>query len=406
MEKGEEGGEGMTQLSVFECAFPPIKTKKKIRLIELFAGIGAQAKALENLGADFEHWKVCEYDKYAVKSYNAIHGTSFKPSDIRNIHGEDLEISDLEKNFYIMTYSFPCQDLSMEGKQRGMKKGNGTRSGLLWEVERILHELSRGEKLPQMLLMENVPSVHGKRNVEDFADWIRSLDDLGYQSYWKDLNAEDFGIPQSRNRCFMVSVLGRYSFSFPNGFPLEKSLEDMLEEEVDEKYFLPEDRVQKMQRDQYNTNRYIHENGSRNIRSITANESRVTSCVEVFRTIRTGRERVVRQEPHVGFGECMRKIEKIGQLKCSFESAGRVYSASGICPTINTCSGGGREPKIEYENRVRRLTERELFRLMGFSDDCFDKASKVNSSTQLKKQAGNSIVVPVLEAIFKQILED
>ena len=396
----------MTQLSVFECAFPPIKTKKKIRLIELFAGIGAQAKALENLGADFEHWKVCEYDKYAVKSYNAIHGTSFKPSDIRNIHGEDLEISDLEKYFYIMTYSFPCQDLSKAGKQRGMKKGEGTRSGLLWEVERILHELSRGGQLPQMLLMENVTAVHGKRNVDDFADWIRSLDDMGYQSYWKDLNASDFGIPQNRDRCFMVSVFGRYSFSFQKGFPLEKSLEDMLEEEVDEKYFLSEDRVEKMQRDPYKTNRYIHENGSGNIRSITAHESRGTSCVEVCRTIRTGEGGSLDKKHMWDLASVCVKLKKIGQLEGSFESAGRVYSASGICPTINTCGGGGSTPMIEYEKRVRRLTERELFRLMGFSDDDFDHASKVNSSTQIKKQAGNSIVVPVLEAIFKQILED
>ena len=403
MEKGKESGEGMTQLSVFECAFPPIKTKKKIRLIELFAGIGAQAKALENLGADFEHWKVCEYDKYAVRSYNAIHGTSFKPSDIRNIHGKDLEISDLEKYFYIMTYSFPCQDLSTAGKQRGMKKGEGTRSGLLWEVERILHELSRCGQLPQMLLMENVPAVHGKRNVEDFADWIMLLDDFGYQSYWKDLNASDFGIPQNRDRCFMVSVLGRYSFSFPKGFPLEKSLEDMLEEEVAEKYFLSEDRVEKMQRDPYKTNRYIHENGSGNIRS--AHESRGTSCVEVCRTIRTGGGGSL-DKKHMWDLVSVCVKSKIGQLKGSFESAGRVYSASEVCQTTNTCGGGWREPMIEHDKIVRRLTERELFRLMGFSDDDFDKASKVNSSTQLKKQAGNSIVVPILEAIFKQILED
>ena len=405
MEKGEEGEEGMTQLSVFECAFPTIKTKKKIRLIELFAGIGAQAKALENLGADFEHWKVCEYDKYAVKSYNAIHGTSFKPSDIRNIHGKYLEISDLEKYFYIMTYSFPCQDLSMAGKQTGMKKGEGTRSGLLWEVERILHELSRGGQLPQMLLMENVPAVHGKRNVDDFADWIRLLDDIGYQSYWKDLNATDFGIPQNRDRCFMVSVLGRYSFSFPEGFQLEKSLEDMLEEEVDEKYFLSEDRVEKMQRDPYKANRYIHENGSGNIRTITAHESRGTSCVEVCRTIRTEGGGLL-DKSHMWDLASVCVKSKIGQIKGSFESVGRVYSASEVCQTTNTCGVGGSAPMIEYEKRVRRLTERELFRLMGFSDDDFDKASKVNSSTQIKKQAGNSIVVPVLEAIFKQILED
>ena len=346
MEKGKESGEGMTQLSVFECAFSPIKTKKKIRLIELFAGIGAQAKALENLGANFEHWKVCEYDKYAVKSYNAIHGTSFKQSDIRNIHGEDLEISDLEKYFYIMTYSFPCQDLSTAGKQRGMKKGEGTRSGLLWEVERILHERSRCGQLPQMLLMENVPAVHGKRNVEDFADWIRSLDDLGYQSYWKDLNASDFGIPQNRDRCFMVSVLGKYSFSFPSGIPLQIGLKDVLEQEADEKYYISEDQESLIRESTFTMLRSlivpVPDIGGM-MHTLTAHDSRGATCVE---------------------------LQKEGEI------------------------------------RIRRITPKEAWRFMGFDDEDLEKASKVNSNSQLYKQAGNSIVVPVLEAIFKQILED
>lgn len=142
----------MTQISMFD-GVKPFKIDKPIRLIELFAGIGAQAKALERIGANFEHYRVCEIDKYAVKSYNAIHGTNFVPSDITKITADDLGITDLDKYCYVMTYSFPCQDLSLAGKMKGMKKGTGTRSGLLWEVKRLLDEC---QELPQLLLMENV----------------------------------------------------------------------------------------------------------------------------------------------------------------------------------------------------------------------------------------------------------
>lgn len=128
------------QRSIFD-GNEPLKITKPIRLIELFAGIGAQAKALENLGVDFEHYRICEFDKYAVVSYNAIHGTNFEPSDITQIHARDLGIEETDKYFYIMTYSFPCTDLSKAGKQQGMGKESGTRSGLLWEVERILSEI-------------------------------------------------------------------------------------------------------------------------------------------------------------------------------------------------------------------------------------------------------------------------
>lgn len=120
------------------------KIDKPIRLIELFAGIGAQAKALEMLGVKFEHHRICEFDKYAVASYNAIHGTHFQPTDIRDLRWRDLGVTDTDKYCYILTYSFPCQDLSVAGKQRGMIKGSGTRSGLLWEVERLLTECVNG----------------------------------------------------------------------------------------------------------------------------------------------------------------------------------------------------------------------------------------------------------------------
>ena len=227
--------EQMTQIGMFDGT-QAFKIDKPIRLIELFAGIGAQAKALENLGVDFEHYRICEFDKYAVASYNAVHGTNFEPSDITKITANDLGIVDTDKYCYIMTYSFPCQDLSVAGNQKGMTKGSGTRSGSLWEVERLLEECN---ELPQVLLMENVPQVHGEQNKNDFYAWIKKLEELGYKNYWKDLNAKNYGIPQNRNRCFCVSILGDYYYDFPTPVPLKLKLRDMLEDNVDEKYYIP-----------------------------------------------------------------------------------------------------------------------------------------------------------------------
>lgn len=222
---------------------------KPIRLIELFAGIGSQAKALTNLGVEFEHHVVCEFDEKAINSYNAVHGTSFNTSDITKLTGNDLHITDTDKFTYLLTYSFPCQDLSNAGLGRGMEKGSGTRSGLLWEVERLLNECT---ELPQVLLMENVPQVHGKKNVEHFEKWIAFLESKGYSNYWQDLNAKDYGIPQNRNRCFMVSILGDYTFEFPEPIELTLTLKDMLEDEVDEKYYLSDRAIQGRSNSKFN----------------------------------------------------------------------------------------------------------------------------------------------------------
>lgn len=217
--------------------FPKFEIKNKIRLIELFAGVGSQAMALRDIGADFEHYKVCEFDKYAIASYNAIHGTNFEPSDITKLKGEDLEIEDTDKYTYLMTYSFPCQDLSLAGKQKGMSKGAGTRSGLLWEVERLLNET---KNLPQVLLMENVPQVHAEKNLLDFENWLAFLRSKGYYNFWQDLNAKDYGIPQNRKRCFCVSILSDdfIEFDFPKSQELKLKMKDLLESDVDEKYYI------------------------------------------------------------------------------------------------------------------------------------------------------------------------
>ncbi len=216
------------------------KIDKPIRLIELFAGVGSQAMALKDLNAGFEHHKVVEVDKKAIASYNAIHKTNFAPIDIRDVKAHDLGVVDTDRFMYIMTYSFPCQDLSMAGSQKGMAKGGGTRSSLLWEVERLLKELDESEaySLPQVLLMENVPMVHGKRNIKDFNEWKDFLRSLGYNNFWKDLNAVDFGVPQNRIRCFMVSLLGGCSYRFPKKTFLRECIDDYCEDGVPEKFYI------------------------------------------------------------------------------------------------------------------------------------------------------------------------
>lgn len=235
-----------TQTTIFEYISPTYKISKPIRLIELFAGIGSQAKALKNLGIEFEHWKVIEFDRHAIDSYNAIHDTHFQVTDIRNVHASDLAIEERYRYCYIMTYSFPCQDLSLAGKQKGMQKGSDTRSGLLWEVERILDECN-GE-LPEILLMENVPQVIGKKNISDFQLWRDKLEKLGYSNYVQILNAKDYGIPQNRERCFMVSLLGDWSYCFPKKEPLRTRLRDLLENTVDKKYYLSKKIILRMEK--------------------------------------------------------------------------------------------------------------------------------------------------------------
>lgn len=457
------------QYSVFDIFSEPLKIDKPIRLIELFAGIGSQAKALERIGADFEHYRVCEFDKYAIKSYNAIHGTNFSTSDITQLTAEDLGIVDTNKYCYIMTYSFPCQDLSLAGKQKGMAKGENTRSGLLWEVERLLNECS---ELPQVLLMENVTQVHGKKNKEHFDEWIAFLESKGYSNYWKDLNAKNFGIPQNRNRTFMVSVLGDYTYEFPKEFPLQLRLKDMLEDSVDEKFYLSERMIDffnkntKKQQEKGNGSKFSPTDGSGIGKAITTRAGGRMDDNFI-------------EEP---------KCEMVGMLSGGkwdklHDISRRVYSGDGVSPTIHTSGGGQQEPKVIeprviggigekksnggtqwyqqdriYDNecamsvttgfhpyykteeplaydeqngyirkdgtvgtlttdgsspkhnnrvvedmRIRKLTPKECWRLMGFDDADFEKAAQYNSNSQLYKQAGNSIVVDVLAHIFTQL---
>lgn len=230
------------QLGLFDEEYPKYEIKKPIRLIELFAGIGSQSMALKRLGVDFESYRAVEFDEFAMKSYNHIHNTNFPTMDITKIHAKDLGIVEKDKYEYIMFYSFPCTDLSLAGKQLGMKRGSGTRSSLLFEVERLLIECE--DNLPQILIMENVTQVFSEKNLPDFKEWIMFLYRLGYSNFYQALNAKDFGVPQNRDRCFMVSMLGKYDYEFPRPIPLEKVIVDVLEDDVDEKFFIRNEKAQ------------------------------------------------------------------------------------------------------------------------------------------------------------------
>lgn len=221
-------------VGVFDGVLHPYKITKPIRLIELFAGVGSQAMSLRAIGANFETWRVVEFDAYAVDVYNAIHGTDFVTQDITKVKGSDLGIVDTDKYEYVMTYSFPCQALSLAGKHGGMVEGSGTSSSLLWEVRRLLDEC---ENLPQVLVMENVPQVHNETNLPHFNRWLEYLASKGYRSFWQDMNAKNYGVAQNRARCICVSILSNASFTFPEEYALEKRLSDYLDDNVDEKYY-------------------------------------------------------------------------------------------------------------------------------------------------------------------------
>ena len=370
------------QLSIFDLNTEVFKITKPIRLIEIFAGVGSQAMALRDLGADFEHYRVVEFDKYAIKSYNAIHGTDFPTMDVTEIKGIDLGIEDVKSFTYLLTYSFPCKDLSVAGLGKGMQKGSGTRSGLLWEVERLLNEV---ENLPKVLLMENVPQVHGKKNMDDFQRWIQFLESKGYSNYWQDLNAKNYGVAQNRNRCFMVSILGNYKYEFPKPIELTKRMKDYLEDEVDGVADLsfPESKTRRGR---------VQENG------------------QVSPTLMAGEQDICRIETYSPYVNQKYKEfqEENGYIPEYFNPYNKT-ELTDVAPTLTaqgeSVTKSSTVLKCDTHYRIRKLTPKECWRLMDFTDEDFEKAAQVNSNTQLYRQAGNSIIRNVLVAILGQLIE-
>ena len=319
----------------------------KLRLVELFSGIGAQATALENLGIPFES-VCCEIDPSAYKAYCAIHG------DAPNL-GDITKVEHLPGQVDLLTYSFPCQDLSIAGLQKGMTEGSGSRSSLLWEVGRLLEDAKERNDLPRYLVMENVDAILNTKNYANFQKWITKLTEMGYTSSYKVLNATDYGVPQSRRRCFMVSALDEGRFRFPEGSPLEKRLRDVLETDVPEEYYLSEERIAKYERTKSNQAAMGRGFGWK-----------PTTLDGIMSTIMTNLNKDCTNtviEPDIIRAGDLHQDSLIDQHN-------RVYSSEGISPTVCPPHGNGDAPKIE---------EPELIRA-GTLDLAYDQDSRVYSA--------------------------
>ena len=359
-----------------------------LKVIELFSGIGAPRKALEKLNINHKVIGFSEIDKFAIESYRAIHNDFLTPNlgDITKI--KELPETDL------LIYGSPCQDISIAGKQRGIKEG--TRSGLLLEVLRLIEVYKNKNTLPKYLLLENVSNILSKEHRKEFQNYLLFLEKLGYKNFYKIMNAVDYKIPQNRERLFCLSVLDKKArYNFPKQKKLNIFLRDMLEKEVDEKYYLSEEKTKKFISENWEKIKEIEETEEINfINSLSGKncqgERVYTPDVAVTLSALAG-----------GFGG-KKGLYIIGNLPTGGQK-GRIYSPNGVLGCLT--STDYKDPPKIYENyRIRRLTPLECYRLMGFSDEDFNRARRIGmSDSQLYKQAGNSIVVNVPEVIFKNL---
>ncbi len=475
-----------------------------LRILSLFSGIGAFEKALTNLGVEHEVVNYCEIDPYASKSYSMVHGIS-EEKNLRDVTAIDTsKLHDID----LMTWGWPCQDISVAGKQRGFEdsEGNRTRSGLFFEGLRILTDVQ-----PRYAIAENVKALTSKKFEKEYLTVLNELSQAGYNNYVEILNAKDFGVPQNRERVFIVSVrkdIDDHNFLFPEPKKLLLRLKDVLEPVVDEKFYLNNEKADKL----------------------------IETLLKTYTPTDSAPEKKIKPLGHLGVGgqkgwvfdsngisRCLAatdykdptkivvddndseeiKIKRLGNLydeNAGGARAGNVYDQDGLSPTLQTSQGGNRQPLIVignqelpaiaasrgrnpensgdrtfgcpteqrlelntqglsntltlvqkdnyvvepvnqyddgtartiksqyYKNsianfdktgtygatgvckidkhgiKIRKLTPRECWRLMGFSDEDFDKVKGI-SNTQLYKQAGNSIVVNVLEAIFTNLFK-
>ena len=463
-------------MNIFELLNEKYILPSKPKLFEAFSGIGCQRLAFNRLGLDYESVGISEIEKDAILSYSSMHtkykklinvyefpsikemvdtlqsknvGYDFKKQkhmitmntnldkvksyyladilsknygDISKIKGTDLPQID------VFTWSFPCTDLSKAGKQKGL---DGTRSGLVYEVLRIMQECKANGNLPKVLIMENVVDLIQVKFIREFQEIQLELEGLGYTNYTQTLNAKDYGVAQNRDRVFMVSILGDYYYEFPKPIKLEKRLKDYLESEVDPKYYLS-DKMLNCFTDMTNRNGLVRgdrfnphdiENSKYAFAITTLAGNRATdNFIKMPEDTKQGYAKaydgdgVYINRPHQKRGVVQDGM--IQTLKTSCADVGVVIedivigssqknayqgSLDGICSTLTSAMGmgGGQTPMVTENNRlrIRKLTPLECWRLMGIDDKNFHKASKVCSNGQLYRQSGNGIVIDVFASI-------
>ena len=298
-----------------------------IKVLELFGGIGACTKAFKKVGIPFEIVDYVEINEYSVKSYNAINGTNFKSQDIIQWN-KDIKVD------FIM-HGSPCVNFSLAGNQEGGDEGSGTPSSLMYETIRIVDKLR-----PTYVVWENVENLISDRHKHNYQKYLDTLSSFGYTNFYRVLNSKDYGIPQSRNRIFTISILDDTKFEFPREQVLDTTYFDYLE-------------------DTYDLDDVV----------LTAND-----------------------------------LKMVKDFGAPYSFGGFVVRDN-IYPTITASYGkvSGNSGKIKCKEGYRILTAKECWRLMGFDDEDYEKAAKVCQKSQLYKQAGNSIVVNVLEALIADI---
>lgn len=319
----------------------------QLKILELFGGIGAPRKALENLGIDIKSIDYVEILPYAVTAYNEIFDNGYKPQDVTSWN----------RNVDLLVHGSPCQDWSKNGLN-----DLSTGRSILYErtLEIIEHELT---PRPRVVIWENVTGLISKRHITHFEHYLSTMERLGYANTFKVLNSQDYGMPQSRERIFTVSILGDNDFNFPEPQPLEKCLSDFIDREANATdYELSEnERSLFFERD---GQLYIHTNTKAGEQAVYDGDS-----INVERpSSKTRRGRVQR----------------------------------GKVPTLTTSPNVA----VYYDGIIRKITPRECWRLLGFTDDDYDAVESAGlPKNALYKLPGNSIVVPTLEAIFNALIE-
>lgn len=462
----------------------------RLRVFTAFSGYDSQCMALDRLGMDYDLVGWSEIDRYAIQAHDAIYPrwSDRNYGDISRIDWDNVP------DFDLFTYSFPCTDISSAGQQRGLKEGSGTRSSLLWECKKAIEA-----KKPKYLLMENVKALTQKKFLPYLLEWERYLGSLGYTNFTRVLNAKDYGVPQNRERVFMVSILGDGWYEFPDPFALDKRLKDVLEKDVDESYYLSDLGIKRLAKNNnkedfcvntdgiskaicavsYKTtsfDNYIGESLSCAMRgrnpentsdraSGTPTEQRIEVGNDVANCLTTVQKDSMVIEPSIlapkrtDYGKAVRKDYESGDLKASrHDMTSLEPREDGISNTITTvqkdnilvepndhlndncreiigvsvhpyghklefrgeksimpvsptlrstdykCPCTAWEKNSEAGYRIRKLTPRECFRLMGVSESNIDKIQEAGiSKTQQYKMAGNSIVVDVLYYIFRSL---
>lgn len=334
---------------------------KNIRVLSLFSGIGAFEKGLENLGVDYELVNYCEINEHASKCYSIIHNEDESKNlwDVTKVDGTKIN------NVDILTHGSPCQDISSAGKQAGADKGSGTRSSLLWESVRIIKECK-----PKFVIWENVKNALSPKHKHNIADYIEELNKEGYKSYLPEkgyLSAKDFNIPQTRERVFIVSILNEdIGYIFPKKQKLERDLKEFLD-------FREKDDI---------TNSFYN----RYKEKINPN-----ATLENF-------EKYIDELPITsGIGTKKMKLYNYNEMDT-------ITTCEGLTGTLCCRSVQNYCKKFWYNHRLYKPSPRMCFKLMGFTDEDFDKVEHVGKDSDLWDRAGNSIVVNVVQAILKELL--